>query len=857
MNYNIKSIALFILVVFLTSCHKDSFSENIGETTLPSPEITLSVQGDVLGYVYDEQGNAVEGASVAILGGTTTTDEYGIFKFENVELNPNGTYVKVVKSGYILGSDMIYAAAGTKHTSRVHLYSLEGTKVFTSSTGGTIEVEGGGQVIFASNSIANMDGSSYSGEVQVTANRISTGDRLIADKMPGALVALDSEGRTVALGSMGMIAVELRDPSGNELNLKEGSTAEVTFPILQEQQNDAPSEILLWSFDEEVGIWKEEGVAEKSGTAYKASVSHFSFWNCDAPFPLTSICGKVLYENGEPAAQVQIQITTDGFGAGWGWTNGDGSFGGKIPMDQVMQIKIFNTLCDFEQSITEIEIGPFSNKTTLDDIVIPLPNEGTFSGIVACSGNPVPSAIVLYTFDGNTYVTESGQDGLFTVIINNACGDLSDLSVFAIDPSSGMASLTQTLDVNTDPNIELEVCNDCSFTVEIGGDPSVDPCMERVILATVTGNGNYDFLWSDGSSNETIQIVNGGQYCVTVTDTDLLCSMVLCSDESYFTPLAGGLESRASCDSEDGTIFPYFYGGSTPYTYTWSDPGIVVDPLDSLGIDVPVGTYSVTVTDANGCSIVSETTIEAASGFTAIIESVTECYGANLEVMVTGGQAPYSYIWGPGTQGQGETSYVWQSGNYCVDIYDANGCMVSQCVDVIIEDITSQVFLDITNCTGGLYTLTNNSIIDADLNLWYNNDNYNIPQGQSIDVDFVAGGFGNFWYSGFSPSLGCEFEGNNISLPYIANQDSLTNTYVVNQKTCPTCDDGSIILNDNYLNYSTFFGADAASIIVLDVDYNDVTTQASGSTLGSGTYYVVVTDSNTGCYIYSERILIN
>ena len=855
MNINIKHILFLSFALFLTSCYKDSLTEGQGETILPSPDITMSVNGDVIGYVYDELKLAVEGANVSLKGNTATTDEFGVFKFRNIELNPNGSYIKVQKQGYMLGSDMIYGFEGIQHTSRISLLQLDGEEKFSSSTGGKINVEGGGQIDFSSNSIVTPDGASYSGEVSVSARRISTGDPLIADKMPGALVALDAEGRTVALGSMGMIAVELRDDNGNELNLKEGSTAEVSFPILAQQQKDAPSQIKLWSFDEENGIWKEEGVANRDGESYIAQVSHFSFWNCDAPFPLITVCGKVIYENGTPAAQIQISIVTDGFGTGYGWTNADGSFSGKVPLDQVLNIRVHNTLCNYDDAITVIEVGPFSNKTTLDDIIIPVPNEISFDGKVLCSGDPIPNALVVYAFDGNSYAIESDENGIFNLYINDACGEVSSVDIFAVDPSTGTGSLTTTIDAGSASNLELEICNDCSFTVTIDRDPTSDLCLERKIQAFVEGNGNYAYLWTDGSSQETIQISNSGLYCVTVTETDLACSMVVCSNEAGFTVLGGGLESRASCDADQGTIYSYFYGGTPPYDYAWSDPSITSQE-DSLGIEVPPGTYSVTITDSQGCTFEAQTEVEAVTGFLVDLEAVSDCYGATIEVIITGGQAPYTYVWPAGTQGQNNILYVWQDGNYCVDVYDSNGCKVTQCIDVVIEDITGLVQVDVSNCVGGLYTLTNNSGIDADITLWYNNNNYTASNGQSIDIDFIAGGFGDLWYFGYSPSLGCEFEGNSILLPYLFNQDSLSNSYQITQKSCPTCDDGGVALNNNYLSYTSFNGATAGSILILDANYNDVTATATGNMLGSGTYYVVVTDVVSGCYIYSEKILI-
>ena len=232
MKISIKYHIFILAILVLSACHKDTLTEGTGESNTPEPTTQLAVNGSVLGYVYDEQNAGVGDAEISLKGNLTTTDQYGVFKFNNVELDQNGSYIKVQKEGYILGSDMIFAVENGKHTSRVKLLSMQSTGSFESNSGGTIDVQGGGKIVFPSNAIERFDGDAYSGSVEVTAKRIATNDPVISDVMPGGLMATDKEGRTVILGSLGMIAVELRDGSGQELNLKEGTTAEITFPIL-------------------------------------------------------------------------------------------------------------------------------------------------------------------------------------------------------------------------------------------------------------------------------------------------------------------------------------------------------------------------------------------------------------------------------------------------------------------------------------------------------------------------------------------------------------------------------------------------------------------------------------------------
>ncbi len=871
MNSYIKLILCCAFALNFIACHKDSLTEGKASPDIHNPEIMSSVSGSVLGYVYGDDNKPISGATVSVLGNLSSSDEYGLFKFDNIELDPNGSYLKVEKSGHILGSDMIYALKDKLHFSRVFLMQLDSQKSFDSGNGGNITIDGGGSIVFQSSSIVNSSGSDYNGRVYVTAKRLATDDPLISDKMPGALVAQDSEGRTVALGSMGMVAVALRDESGNKLNIKEGKTAKVSFEIAPHQLNEAPEQIELWSFDEERGIWVEEGVATKNGGQYIANVPHFSFWNCDVPYPLVTICGKVLYEGGIAASQIQISLFADGLGIGWGWTNADGSFSGKVPQGSELQVEIFNSLCSDNESIKSFEIGPFETKTTLDDIIIPSPNVYTINGIVQCSGQGLSNASVVYTVNETSYVIEASENGEFIIYLNTSCEAVDEISVFAIDPEMGNASLSVIIPIGANPNPILDVCDDCSFAVSIESDPDSDPCTEKVVTADVSGNGNYTFLWQDQSTNQSIQVENAGLYCVTVTDTDLDCSLVRCSEETWFTPLFGELWSTASCGGEDGTLNAYFGGGSKPYAFQWSDPSITGE-IDSFGVNVPSGTYSVTVTDSNNCSIIKETMVEESEGFDVFLEVVQSCKSAELHPVLTGGQEPFSFVWPINVQSGFNYKYVSEDGTYCVDVYDANGCMVTKCVDVIIEVNHDAVELEIENCDKGNYTIKNSSSVAIEIRLNLEVDTsylqdsmiiiddseISLNMNESIDFNFTKYGFRNYVSTAFSEEYQCIFISDTLKLPaLIPDFSDNSKTFTVIQKSCSTCEDAMILVNNNYTFYPSINGANAGDVFVLDDQYLDVTDAASAGSLSSGSYYVVVADSNIGCYIYSEEVIVN
>jgi len=168
--------------------------------------------------------------------------------------------------------------------------------------------------------------------------------------------------------------------------------------------------------------------------------------------------------------------------------------------------------------------------------------------------------------------------------------------------------------------------------------------------------------------------------------------------------------TEVSCLGNDGTIMVTPIGGTTPYTYTWSVPGLAGNSVS----DLTPGSYIVTVTDADGtretASIDLEMT-EAISLDRSNTEIIASCSGGesgtgSLQLSPIGGTAPYRF----NLNGQiNETgSYTdLLSDTYFVSISDSNGCMTIDTIRVptadrnptftFLEQETQIIFTDISN----------------------------------------------------------------------------------------------------------------------------------------------------------------
>ena len=452
----LKLVSFFFLIAVISqSCRKDS-NEFIITPPIIEPEI--KVVSSVLGIVIDDNGDAVEGATITFEDLITFTDENGVFQFNNEKLNSNGTFLKVTKNGFFDGSRKFYATE--RKTSRVLIELIPKKEVgeFISSDISTITFENV-SLTFEANTIMNSDKSAYSGNVNVAAKYLDPTLIETLNQMPGDLTGTNTESDQVALTSMAMIAVELFDDNGNKLQVKDENTVDVKIPVPTSLLDDAPTTIPMWYFDEEVGSWIEEGFATLINGNYEAALPHFTFWNCDIPSGLVFLKGSIVNRDIPiQGANVVVSLANGGTSAST-LTDGEGFFCGYVPAGEDLILEIYNKCGDV---IYSLNIPASEEDILLDPINLYIEaNLATVSGSVSlCNGVASPQ----------TYINI--RQGLFNniVIINDDltfsanvsyCDDNNDLLVRAVDPINALYS--ETLTFNVDNNIitgEIIICDE-------------------------------------------------------------------------------------------------------------------------------------------------------------------------------------------------------------------------------------------------------------------------------------------------------------------------------------------------------------------------------------------------------------
>ncbi|TXE17648.1 carboxypeptidase-like regulatory domain-containing protein [Psychroserpens burtonensis] len=416
-----KFVLLVSLVFCAASCNKDDSPSNT-QNQDPNPDPIAFAQNfgseisrTFLGTVVDTNNNPIENVMISIGSSTASTDPNGVFIINNATVNERFGYVKAERAGFIHASRAVVPSEGTN---KVRITMLAETSAGTTSSGTqeTINLQNGASVALEGDYI-KPDGSSYSGSVNVIMHHLDPADENMQDQMPGMLYAANAQNEARMLQTFGMLAVELRGDNGEDLNLAEGSSAEITMPLDPSLIAIAPSSIPLWYFDEVNGYWIEDGEATLVGNAYVGNVSHFSFWNCDVPADYIDFCVTVNDSVGNPLANAYVALTSSNFGTGYGYTNENGETCGLVPANETLEINVYSyDLCGGSPIYTNT-VGPFTENTSINVTIQENPDLisetviGTFND---CDGNAITDGYVRLRY-GNEYFTDLVTNGDFEI----------------------------------------------------------------------------------------------------------------------------------------------------------------------------------------------------------------------------------------------------------------------------------------------------------------------------------------------------------------------------------------------------------------------------------------------------------
>ena len=316
---------------------------------------------------------------------------------------------------------------------------------------------------------------------------------------------------------------------------------------------------------------------------------------------------------------------------------------------------------------------------------------GGSNGAVTVTGSGGSAPYTYAWSNGRTTASNTGlAAGTYTVTVtdNNSC--VTTRSVTITQPSA----LTVTTGATT--NVACFGSNNGSTSVNATG-----------------GTSAYSFNWSNGRTTATNTGLAAGTYTVTVTDANACITtrtITITQPSSALTTSAGTTNNVACVGGNNGSATVNASGGTTGYTYLWSN-----GRTTATNTGLAVGAYTVTVSDANGCSTTRSFNISqpatALSSSTVSVNNATCSTAGSIDINAAGGNGAYTYQWSNGANTQDINGL--SAGNYTVTITDQGGCSLTNgpiAISSVGTPSASVTNITAVSCNGGANGAANISV---------------------------------------------------------------------------------------------------------------------------------------------------
>jgi large repetitive protein len=364
-------------------------------------------------------------------------------------------------------------------------------------------------------------------------------------------------------------------------------------------------------------------------------------------------------------------------GSVYAWTGGGTNFDRVVTTSGGYTVTVTNTAgCTATSSVTTITVN------ALPDVTVTLTGSNTFcvGGSATLSVPNVTGSVYAWTGGGTNFDRVVTTSGGYSVTVTNTAGCTATSSV-------------TTITVNTLPDVTVTLTGSKTFCV--GGSATL----------SVPNVGGSVYAWTGGGTNFDRVVTTSGGYAVTVTNT---AGCTATSGVTTITvnalPLANITASGSGLTFCAGGFTNLTASGGTTYAWTGGPNTAAYNNITTSG------TYSVTVTNAAGCTAITSTTITvnalpipsiAASG-----SGLTFCAGGSTNLTASGGTT-YAWAGGPTTAAYNN---ITTSGIYSVTVTNAAGCTAITSTTITVNALPVPSIAvsgsGLTFCAGGSTNLT-------------------------------------------------------------------------------------------------------------------------------------------------------
>lgn len=447
-----------------------------------------------------------------------------------------------------------------------------------------------------------------------------------------------------------------------------------------------------------------------------------------------------------------------------------------------------------------------------------------------------PTAVLCYGGNNGSIISStSGGTSPYTYTWNDGNSNANRSSLAAgsyqvtVHDNNGCSTTAST--AVSQPATAVSLVVNSANTLNCYGDAN-----GAINITASGGNPTYTFSWSDGATSEDRSNILGGTYFVTATDLNGCYATISATVNQPISPVVIDtlIVNNVVCfNGATGAIQSNVSGGTSPYTYNWGGGVTSQNRLNLIA-----GTYSLTVTDNNGCTASSSAVVSEpalAISATTVVTDVT-CFGANngaIDLSVSNGTAPYTYLWNGGATSEDRTAL--SAGSYSVTVSDINNCSATASAMVNQPTPLNVSIAGTTNvsCFGGSNGTINVNAAGATPGYTYNWGGGITSQNR---VNLSAGSYTVTVTDLQSCTASVSA---NITQPAAAL--SVNPTSVINV----SCFGG----NDGSINISATGGTTSYSY-----NWGGGVTSQNRTGLAAGTYTVTVTDANSCTALTSANV---
>ena len=432
----IRTITISLCTLLLFSCVKEKKAQ---PETKPETVIA-SIQGRVL----DETGSPVANITVKSFDASTVTSIDGEFRFDNVNLEKTDAYVYAEAAGYYNTGKTFNPQTSNIGFTEIQLIRKDKIKSVPATSPGLITFEANNTIQLPENGVINKtQKTAYSGEISIFASYLSPSALKNSSIRPGGNYGYDRSGKKKTLRPYGMLAIELEGTGGEQLQLANGKTAVIKIAIPASMASAAPATIPLWYFDEEKGIWKEEGTATKQGDVYVGVVNHFSFWSADLPEEMVNLSLQLKNVESLPFSFCTIRISETGNDSSYIFlsTDSSGSVSTAVPTNKELRMRLYNNCGELKNFI----FPPMQEDRNMGVLTVDAPTltVATLRGkLTTCNGAPLVNGYALIQQKQGHFRVRTDSQGQYVAKVNICTGAELTVAVIGVDSLAKQESST-------------------------------------------------------------------------------------------------------------------------------------------------------------------------------------------------------------------------------------------------------------------------------------------------------------------------------------------------------------------------------------------------------------------------------